>query len=122
MFTINLRANETQYRGEGETISEALDSLKLHFVTLKTKGILFISNGKATVDQTFNLFQLRRLFMNSLLRKNFDNLTNERLAIEENKTLYETEEIQGRSYVAKKRGRPKKIVQEPKKRGRPKKI
>lgn len=69
MFKLTLKANEKEYVSEAETFLGALDGFGLHFMDIKTKGSLAIEKDGKLHERPFPLFSLRRLFLNSAIRK-----------------------------------------------------
>lgn len=58
--TAVLSANKQEYRGEGETIQEALLNITVRLVY--TGGKLVISKGKEIIEKDIHIMQMKRLF------------------------------------------------------------
>ena len=71
MYKLKLSANNTEYKAKGKTMLEALDDFSLYFTDIKTKGVLTIEKDGNKHERNLMLVHLRRLFVNSLIKKNF---------------------------------------------------
>ena len=55
-----------EYKGFGETITEALLSLPLSWENIKAKGVITVKDGKKSCERLFVIKQLKRMFANKL--------------------------------------------------------
>ena len=61
------KVNGTKYESTGETLLDALNTLKIE--RPRTSGILAVSNGKKTAERKFNrIFDIKRFFFNPTFR------------------------------------------------------
>ena len=66
-YSVILEVNSKKYKAKGETLLEAIQSLKVDQV--KTAGILTAQKGRLTAQRRFNrIFKLKRLFTNRILQ------------------------------------------------------
>lgn len=68
MFEVLLKANETEYKSQGDTIFQALENIPLRYNELKTKGTLWITRGQATIERFFP-FLILRILLGGKIRK-----------------------------------------------------
>ena len=59
------------YKGEGETIAEALKAIPLDYMQVKHKGLLKVSQDGKSFERLFQLLPLRRLFANKIYKEHW---------------------------------------------------
>ena len=67
-YKVILTMAGNEYESEGATIDEALASLAIDWVKIKAKGIIKVLKGKQSVERLFQMGQLRRIFVNKIMR------------------------------------------------------
>jgi len=72
MYKVKLQANNTEYKGKGDSIQDALKSLGVSYLDIKTKGTITLTKGKYEIEKFFFLRQLRRLFVSSLIQRHWE--------------------------------------------------
>lgn len=77
-YTITILMNGLTYKGSGDTLHEAFDSLGLTFQDIKTKGEITVTKGDRKASRLLPLPKLRRTFASKMLKygliNNFDKL------------------------------------------------
>ena len=63
-----LEMGNEAYKGEGETVEEALKNIPLDYLQVKLKGTITISKDGKTFERYFPVLPLRRLFANKLYK------------------------------------------------------
>jgi hypothetical protein len=85
MINITLETCGLKYKGKGETVLEAIESLGLEWNQIKAKGTITISKGKKSLSHFFPLMQIKRIFANKYNRllwsKRLEILYNDKYAI-----------------------------------------
>ena len=61
MYQVKLSVNNKDIKGKGETLLEALRSLKQPGI-IKTTGLIEVKFGKKQMNRTLNILKLRQLF------------------------------------------------------------
>lgn len=64
-----LEMADNKYTGQGKTIFDALDALKLEWQQIKAKGVITIMHGNKKVEKLLYLKPLRRIFANKLAKQ-----------------------------------------------------
>jgi len=59
------------YKGEGETIFEALKAIPLEYTQIKHKGTIKVSKDGKSFERLFPLLPLRRLFANKTYKEHW---------------------------------------------------
>ena len=68
MIKANLKTVGKEYKGQGETVDEALGNMGITWEKIKGKGVITITDGVKTHEHLFYLSQLRKLFGNHTTR------------------------------------------------------
>lgn len=68
MVEIKLETNNTEYQSTGETVLEAIKNLPLHWLEIKTKGMVKLRQGEQKTERLMTMKQLR-VMMSSKLRQ-----------------------------------------------------
>lgn len=66
-YSVVLLMNHLEYKGEGDSLEEAIKSLGLDYLKVKTKGELTVIKGQKKASRLIHLQKLRRYFMSSVL-------------------------------------------------------
>ncbi len=56
------------YTGKGKTLLDALNDIKIDWIQIKAKGVIRVSKGKQSIERLFQMKQLRRIFVNKIMR------------------------------------------------------
>ena len=67
-FRVSLVLGETNYKSQGDSVSEALGKLEIDRLKIKTYGFLTIKNGQKTSQAKITPFQIRRVAINRIFR------------------------------------------------------
>lgn len=71
MYKLTFEMDGQIYKGEGETVYDAINSLGLDYTQIKVKGTFTVKQGKLSADKFMYMRPLRRIFANKTLRAGF---------------------------------------------------
>lgn len=71
MYKVNLEANNTVYKAEGDTVFDAIGNLPINALELKTKSTVKVTDGKKKAELNLVLMQGRAMLRNHLRRQGF---------------------------------------------------
>jgi hypothetical protein len=70
-YTVTLEILGKKYESKGETVLEALENLNLSWEQIKGKGVLTVSRGRDKHEHLFNMFRIRKIVANRIIRQHW---------------------------------------------------